>query len=44
MMGLEGAVFIPILILGCAAILYYGLIRVRPRQLERRRNDESSTN
>lgn len=42
MMGLEAAVLIPILILGCAAILYYGLIRVRPRQLERRRNDKSA--
>ena len=36
MLGLEGAVLVPILILGCAAILYYGLINVRSRQLERR--------
>ena len=42
MMGLEGAVLIPILILGSAAILYYGFVRIRPRQLERRRDEESS--
>ncbi len=32
MMGLEGAILVPILILGSAAILYYGLIGVRSRQ------------
>jgi len=42
MMGLEGAILVPVLILGSAAIIYYGLISVRPRQLERRRDDESS--
>ncbi len=36
MMGLEGAILVPILILGSAAILYYGLISVRSRQLEKR--------
>ncbi len=34
--GLEGAILIPILILGSAAILYYGLIGMRERQLARR--------
>jgi hypothetical protein len=42
MSGLEGAILIPILILGCAAIIYYGLISVRDRQLAARRQDESS--
>ncbi len=37
MLGLEGAVLIPVLILGSAAILYYGLIDTRERQLSRRR-------
>ncbi len=40
MMGLEGAVLIPILILGCAAVLYYGLLGMRSRQLEGRRQDD----
>lgn len=40
MLGLEGAILVPILILGSAAILYYGLIGMRARQLERRRSDE----
>jgi hypothetical protein len=35
MTGLEGAILIPILILGCAAIIYFGLIHVRDRQVER---------
>lgn len=42
MMGLEGAVLIPILILGSAAVLYYGLLGVRARQLRRRREDQTS--
>jgi len=42
MMGLEGAIVIPILILACAAIIYYGLISVRARQLEARRQDDAS--
>lgn len=42
MMGMEGAVLIPVLILGSAAILYYGLLEVRARQLEKRRGDETS--
>jgi hypothetical protein len=42
MMGLEGAILVPVLILGSAAIIYYGLIGVRPRQLQRRRDEESS--
>ena len=42
MMGLEGAILGPVLILGSAAIIYYGLISVRPRQLERRRDEEPS--
>lgn len=41
MMGLEGAVLVPILILGSAAILYYGLISVRARQTTRRGDDAS---
>ncbi len=39
MHGLEGVVLIPILILGSAAILYFGLIGVRARQVKRRRDD-----
>ena len=39
MMGLEGAILIPIMILGAAAIICYGLIGVRARQLERREHD-----
>jgi hypothetical protein len=41
MKGLEGAILIPILILGSAAILYYGLIGVRASQLRRRRGEEA---
>lgn len=41
MMGLEGAILVPLLILGSAAILYYGLIGMRARQLRRRRGEES---
>ena len=40
MMGLEGAVLIPLLILGSAAILYFGLIGIRARKLERHGLDE----
>lgn len=40
MKGLEGAVLVPILILASAAIMYYGLIAVRARQLAQRRDDE----
>ena len=40
MTGLEGAVLIPVLILGSAGILYYGLITVRPRQIQRRRGTD----
>ena len=43
MSGLEGAILIPILILGCSAIIYYGMISVRARQLEARRGDDSSS-
>ena len=43
MTGLEGAILIPILILGCTAIIYYGFISVRARQLEARRGDDSSS-
>lgn len=42
MMGLEGVLLIPVLILGGAAILYYGLLGVRARQLEMRRGEEDS--
>lgn len=42
MLGLEGAILVPVLILGSAAIIYFGLIAVRPRQLERRREEDSS--
>jgi hypothetical protein len=42
MMGLEGAVLIPILILGSAAILYYGLLGVRTRRIQRRREHRTS--
>ncbi len=41
MHGLEGAILVPVLILGAAAILFYGLIGVRPRQLARKRDEES---
>lgn len=41
MMGLEGAVIIPFLILGSAAIIYWGLIAVRERQLAQRSGDET---
>ena len=41
MLGLEGAILVPVLILGSAAIIYYGLISVRPRQMERRRDADS---
>ena len=40
MMGLEGAVLVPILILGSAAIIYWGLLGVRDRQIAARRSDE----
>ena len=33
-MGLEGAILVPILILGCATIIYFGLIHVRERKPE----------
>jgi hypothetical protein len=39
MIGLEGAILIPAAILASAAVLYYGLSGVRPRQLARRRAD-----
>ena len=38
MMGLQGAVLIPILILASATILYYGLLGVRSRQVRRRKD------
>jgi hypothetical protein len=41
MTGLEGAVLIPILILGSATIIYYGLRSARARQLEARRRDDT---
>jgi len=41
MTGLEGAILVPVLILGSAAILYYGLIGTRERQLRRRRGEDS---
>ncbi len=43
MNGLEGAILIPILILGCTVIIYYGLISVRTRQLAERRQDDASS-
>ena len=39
MNGLQGIVLIPILILSSAAILYFGLIGVRARQIKRRGDD-----
>jgi NADH:ubiquinone oxidoreductase subunit 4 (subunit M) len=42
MMGLEGAVLIPVMILGSAAIIYYGLIAVRQRQLDAQRGDDAA--
>lgn len=33
-MGLEGAILIPTAILGCAAIIYFGLSHVRARKTE----------
>jgi hypothetical protein len=41
MMGLEGAILVPIMILGSAAIIYWGLLAVRDRQVAARSNDES---
>ncbi len=41
MHGLEGAVLVPVLILGATAILFYGLIGMRSRQLKRIRDEES---
>ena len=38
MMGLQGAVLIPILILASATILYFGLLGVRSRQVRRRKD------
>jgi nitrogen fixation-related uncharacterized protein len=43
MMGLEGAILIPVSILASAAILYWGLAAVRDRQLAARRSEESSS-
>lgn len=43
MHGLEGAVLVPLLILGSAAILFYGLIGMRHRRLERIRDEESQS-
>ncbi|MGD2154586.1 MAG: hypothetical protein PVG79_15050 [Gemmatimonadales bacterium] len=43
MMGLEGAILVPILILGSAAIIYWGLLAVRNRQVAARSGDESAT-
>jgi hypothetical protein len=40
MMGLEGAILVPILILGSAAIIYWGLLGVRDRQIAARGSDE----
>jgi hypothetical protein len=40
MMGLEGAILVPVLILGSAAVLYYGLISVRSRQVDRRDTEQ----
>lgn len=42
MMGLEGAVLLPALILGAAAAIYFGLIAMRTRQLERRDGDDQA--
>jgi len=42
MMGLEGAILVPILILGSAAILYWGLLAARDRQIAARSGDESA--
>lgn len=41
MMGLEGAVLVPVLILGSAAILYFGLISVRERRVREGDGDGS---
>ncbi len=41
MTGLEGAVLVPLLILGGAWILYFGLISTRSRQLEARRRSDT---
>lgn len=40
MMGLEGAILVPILILGSAAIIYWGLLGVRDHQVAARRADQ----
>jgi hypothetical protein len=41
MMGLEGAILIPILIMGSAVIIYFGLIGVRTRRVEREGEEET---
>jgi hypothetical protein len=41
MMGLEGAILLPIMILGSAAIIYWGLIGVRDRQIADRGDQDS---
>lgn len=43
MHGLEGAILVPVLILGAATILFYGLIGVRSRQLANTRDKESQS-
>jgi hypothetical protein len=43
MMGLEGAILIPAAILASAAIIYYGLMPVRSRQLETRHQQDASS-
>ncbi len=40
MMGLEGAILVPLLILGSSAIIYWGLLGVRNRQVAARSDDE----
>ncbi len=43
MMGLEGAILVPLLILGSAAIIYWGLRGVRDHQIAARSGDEPHT-
>ncbi len=41
MMGLEGAIVVPVLILGSAAIIYWGLLGVRERHLAEQNGEEA---
>lgn len=39
-MGLEGAVLVPVMVLGSAVIIYWGLAHVREREQRERKTEE----